>query len=196
MGQELLGRHVFGRAEHRALLRDFLILFRQARDAKIENLGQLATGFAARNEDVAGLDVAMQDAPIVRGAERVTQLHADVHRVRDADPRPHRQDPFQRAALEQFHHQVRSAVLGLARIQAEHDPRMPRDGQRACLEQQALTRLGRLQLVFEQQFDRDGATRIKVLGFEHRPRATACNLALQAIAPIDHRAHVELRSAW
>src|SRR4051812_49944914 len=38
------------------------------------DLGHLASGLATRNEDVAGLDVAMQDPAFVRGGQCIAKL--------------------------------------------------------------------------------------------------------------------------
>ena len=164
-------------------------------DAEVEHLGDFAARFGARDEHVARLDVAMQDAALVRRRQRVTQLEADVHRVGHADRATHGQDPFQRAAFQELHHEVWRAVFGLARVEPLNDARVARDAQRARFEQQALTRLERLDLFGDQQLDGDGARRVQVLGFEHRARAAARDFALQTIATIDDRAHVERERA-
>ena len=80
MAERLLGRDVVGRAQHAAVGGQALLVER-AGDAEVRDLGRALLV----DEDVLGLDVAVDDAAVVGGAERA----GDLDRVGDA-PR-HRQ---------------------------------------------------------------------------------------------------------
>ena len=75
LAARLLGRHVIGRAHHHAGAREVELLVaalelrHHLRDAEIEDLHDRRTADAPREEDVLRLDVAMDDALVVRGDE-------------------------------------------------------------------------------------------------------------------------------
>ena len=84
--------------------------FRHRREAEVEQLGVAAR----RDEDVGRLDVAMHDAGVVRGVERVGDLHAEVDDGAGRQ-RPRPEHVEQRHPAEQLHHQIRP-IAGLGRL--------------------------------------------------------------------------------
>ena len=133
----LLGRHVRQRADHRALARQVQSALRRAsrgrrrapaprssraerlRDAEVEHL-DLAR---ARHEHVLGLEIAVDDAELVRAGERARDRQ---HQLDDARRRQQRAAPnapidvAQRLALEELEHHVRHA-LELVDLVDDHD---------------------------------------------------------------------------
>ena len=82
LAHRLLGRHVLRRAEREPGLRHALAarLLHRERDAEVGD-----ERVAALEQDVLGLDVAMDDAVRVRVLERVGDLARDAHRVVDRE---------------------------------------------------------------------------------------------------------------
>ena len=87
----LLGRHVRGRADHRAgrgLEADVLVVaVEQLRDAEVEQLDELGAVGRRHDDHVVGLEIAVDDADRVRGAEAVADLHEHGERARQVDRR-------------------------------------------------------------------------------------------------------------
>ena len=116
----LLRRHVRGRADHgsRIGLQDgarrvgasqLRCRRRELRQPEVEHLHE-AVG---PEHHVLGLDVAVNDAGGVRGAQRGSNLNRDVERL--ADRQPCRGEPLpERLALDVLHRDVVLAVAGLA----------------------------------------------------------------------------------
>ena len=143
----LLRRHVADRAEDHAGAgagrdgglfagRGAFVGTRQLREAEVEDLHAPVVG----DEQVLGLQVAMDDALVVRGREAVGDLHGVV------DGLAHRQraraEPIaQRLALEQLRDDVRRAVL-LADVVDGEDVRMIERGGRLRLLLEAAEAIG------------------------------------------------------
>ena len=108
---DLLGRQVLGRAHHHVVARQVLA-------GGVEALGDAEVGqqhAAVRgDEDVAGLDVAVDEAGVVGGVERRGDARADVDRQLRAQPRLHVEELAQALAVDQLHDD------GLAAAVLEH----------------------------------------------------------------------------
>ncbi len=102
----LLRRHVAGRADHHAGSRREPIATRNARDPEVEHFDLFEP--CARQEDVARLDVSVNDAERVRGAERFGDSPRQLDRLGrgHAEPQPMRQA----LAVEPFHREPQLAV--------------------------------------------------------------------------------------
>ena len=88
------------------------------REAEVEDLETALL----RDEEVVGLDVAMNDALLVRGGEHVEQLLADLEHVRERKPSALAYAPrLEELSLEQLHHEVGVAVLGRVVVEDAHD---------------------------------------------------------------------------
>ena len=79
-----LGRDVLGRARDLLLLAG---LVHEARDAEVDDLDGVAALAALHEHDVVGLDVEVDDALLVRGAQRLRDLAQDGDRARRLDAR-------------------------------------------------------------------------------------------------------------
>ncbi len=148
----LLGRHVFRRAERCPGLRH--ARGRHVGDAEV---GELA---AARGRDhhIGRLDVAVDDAVLLRVVERVGHLRGDLRRRGERGARQLAQHLLQRASLEQLHRDVGHAGV-LADVEDGDDIRMVEAAGRARFAQEALAHLvqdlGRQ--LRQQRLDRDFA---------------------------------------
>nr|WP_249937124.1 hypothetical protein [Roseateles sp. DAIF2] len=166
----LFGRHVLRRAQHIA---DAGALFAAGglhmRDAEVHHLDVLR---AAHAGDVAGLDVAMHDAALVRIVERARQLdahHDDIaHRQRQAGL----QYIGQRFAVQQLHRHIGAAV-DLADIVHGDDVGVRQRTGGACLAQEARAVFLVLAQRGMQELDRDIAPDTRVMGAEHAGHAAA-----------------------
>src|SRR5262249_48538562 len=117
----LFWRHVAGRAEHdpgfglrqtgRSVVR---LLFRFGGKTEVEQLYLPVTA----DKDVVRLEVAMDDAAVVRGGESASDLHRVVERCRERkrrrpDPRP------ERFSVEKFDGDLRNAVVAANVVDGE-----------------------------------------------------------------------------
>ena len=151
----LLGRHVADRAEHHARRRssacrcvamllapaDGRVGLRELRETEVENLHAAVV----RDEDVLRLQIAMDDALLVRGGEAVRDLHRvsfdEALRTRRSRPAVAAQPLAQRLALEQLRDDVRRAVVRADVVDRE-DVRMIQRRGRARLLLEARQTLG------------------------------------------------------
>ena len=79
--------------------------------AEIDELHGLLADLVARYEDVARLEVAMDDAVGVGVGDRRAHAAADLHRVGDRQALPRREDAVERAPFEHLEHDVRARAL-------------------------------------------------------------------------------------
>jgi hypothetical protein len=108
MTQRLFGRDVLGGAHHHAGLGD---------RGGVDGLGDPEVGEldlpGRRDEDVAGLDVAVHEAGGVSDLQGATGLLEHVQRMPQRQPPGALQHRVQRLAVDEFHHQVRGAALAV-----------------------------------------------------------------------------------
>ena len=83
--EDLLGRHVLGRAGHRVADGRAVARGQDARDAEVDHLDVILDVELAHEQHVVGLEVAMDDVGLVRGVERGGDLIGDAQRARDAE---------------------------------------------------------------------------------------------------------------
>ena len=103
LAEGLLGRHVVGRADDHAALRQRGGVFGDVAADLLGNAEVEHLRVASRHDDVVGLDVAMDDPLAVRFLQRLGHLADDAHRF----ARLHgaaAEDGRQRLALDQLHH--------------------------------------------------------------------------------------------
>ena len=104
----LLGREVLGRAHHHVVARQVV--------AAVETLGDAEVGeqdaTVGRHEDVAGLDVAVDEAGAVGGVEGGGDARADVDRQLRAEPGLHVEQLAQALAVDELHDDGLAAAFG------------------------------------------------------------------------------------
>ncbi len=117
----LLGRHERRRAERRAGTRLVAPRLAYTRDAEVEELHHVLL----RNEDVRGLDVAVDDADLVERLQRVERLARDVERIGhghlSAHAFPHL---LERLAFEELHDEKRLFLIRDVVVEDRNAPRM------------------------------------------------------------------------
>ncbi len=179
----LLGRHVLRRSERVALLRQALGS-RELRHAEVEHL----RGSIVAQKNIARLEIAVNDALLVRGAER--PAHLDENRQRESWRDDARAGELvgQADAAQKLHDDVDAAVGHLVEVEGADDvgvldrdlhlgfPAKPRD--LACI-------LGR---GAAQDLDGDLRTQGDVLGRVDDADAARANLARDAILSAEGRA--------
>jgi hypothetical protein len=105
------------------------------RDSEVDDLRH-RLAVRVFDQDVAGLEVAVDDALLVRVLDRLADLHeqrqarAPVERVLVAEAR-------ERSAVHVLHHEVRPALFGGARVQHARDARMAHERERLPLRLEA-----------------------------------------------------------
>jgi hypothetical protein len=173
----LLGRDVGGGAEHLPGLRE-LVLERHAGDPEVRD----REAVAIVEQQVAGLDVAVDHAGGVRGVERAGRLAQPLQRRGVPDGGPGLDAVADRAPAHQLHDHEHAAVV-LADVIDRHDVLVrgeARRGPRLALE--ALARPLVLGQVRGQQLDRHRAAEQLVVGLPDRGHAAVGEVAHDAIA--------------
>jgi hypothetical protein len=132
----LLRRHVFGRPEDGALGSQARVV-RQRSQAEIENLDEVFSAAARGEQNVVALEVAMDDAKVVRARKRSAHLLQDVDAAVDRHGTA-RELRGERRADQVLHHQVELALVRFADVVNIDDVRMvdaiggPRLAQHPC----------------------------------------------------------------
>ena len=179
---DLLGRQVLGRAHHHVVAREVVV-------AGGETLGDAEVGeqhaAVGRDEDVAGLHVAVDEAGAVRLVERAGDGGADVDGELGAEPLLGVEQLAQALAVDELHHD------GLAAVVHEHvvdgdDVRVAEAGDRDRLAPEALGdhRVGGE--VGAQPLDRDLAVEVDVGRDPHLGHAALTDATLQLVAAGEH----------
>ncbi|MCZ7679675.1 MAG: hypothetical protein M5U28_13310 [Sandaracinaceae bacterium] len=136
---DLLGRRVARRPDQGAGLREALVplALLQLGDPEVEELHALEAAGQRHEEDVGRLEVAVDDARLVRGRERRQELHGDGRgaRRREAAALQHREE---RLALEQLHDQEGRLARRLHEVGHLHDVRVHEPAGRLGLAAEAL----------------------------------------------------------
>ena len=188
----LLGRHVPRRPEHRARLRlhgvhrELAVGVQHLGDAEVEDLDDLLVplvGVDAREEEVVGLEVAVDDPLGVRLGERAQRLPRRLDGLLDPDAPDALDALAERLALEQLHREVEVAVLALAEV--EHRDRVRRREQAvgARLAQEARAAHLVDGAVAAQDLDGDVAADGRLLGAVHRAHRAGAEAREDGEAP-------------
>jgi hypothetical protein len=183
----LLRRHVLGRAEHRALRREPRIP-RDASETEVEDLDEVFSAAALREQDVVALEIAVHDAEVVGTGQRGAHLLEDVDAARDGH-RPAGQLRRERRAHEVLHHEIELALLRLADVVDVDDVRVidavgrPRFAQHPGTEVRLAAQIGADQLQRDHAIDEHVA---RAVDDAHAPFAEA---RFEPVSPCDHLAH-------
>jgi hypothetical protein len=200
LAERLLRRHVGDGAERHARARQLGrlvgpavgVVGRRERRLVLGELGEpevehleLARG---AHEQVRRLDVAMNDAALMRRVERAGHLHRQVDGLRDGD-RAGLQQLLDALALAQLHHDERLAVV-LLDVVDDADVRVVERGGELGLAVEARERRGLGRQPRRQELERDVAAELHVVRAVHDAHAAGAQLGLDAIARdglADHR---------
>jgi hypothetical protein len=173
LAAQLLRRHVARRSDDGTVLRDRHVV-EAARDAEVRDDGAIG---GALDQDVVGLEVAMNDADVVRGVQALAEL------VRDrAEARPrHRRAELarERLAVDELHREEAIAAV-LADVEHARDVLVVDPPRQADFAAKPLERVGGE--TGAEDFQRDALAELAVLGFVDATHATAAEPAHDAIA--------------
>jgi hypothetical protein len=190
----LLGRHVHRRAQRDRRGGQRLevgLLGALLGDAKIEHLDQRRAVEATGEEEVRGLDVAVDDAQRVGLGQRLAGLHHVARRVADRQGSALADQPSQIAPVEQLHDEVRDAVLdpgvedphGVLAAQAHGGAGLAFEARRGARARRP-----------QQELDGQRLVQVQVCRADDNPHATATELGVDAVLAADHRAYFRQRS--
>ena len=151
------------------------------RDAEVADLHAVLV----REQHVAGLHVAVDDARLVRGAERGQDLERDVARAVDGHPAVV-QLVGEGAAGQPFHHEKRNLVV-FARVEDRHDVRMRQPRRRSRLGLEAPPRPRLAAEIGAQDLHRDHAPEPEVGRLAHLTHAAAPQHCPELVAARERR---------
>ncbi len=173
----LLGAHVLGRAEAHARFGQPTVtgVGDSERDPEVGD-----ERLSVVQENVLGLDVAVNDTAPVRIVERARDLGRDAERVVDGKLLFSIQPVAQRFALD-VRHDVEDGAVHLTRVEQRQDVRVLEVRSRADLGEKPLSPDDRCQLG-AQDFDGDAAVVPAVVGEINGGHAAGAELAVDAIA--------------
>jgi hypothetical protein len=188
LAAHLLGAHVGGRPEHRPFAREARLRLAplvdrrvELREAEIEDLGEELALLVVREEQVFGLEVAVDDAGGVRAREAAAGLrghrerHAHVDRALVGHPL------VERLALEQLEHQERAPVVEAPRVVHVADVGAADGGGGARLAEEALDDDDARGQLLREDLDRDTLADVDVLGLVHGRHPPAAELPRDAV---------------
>ncbi|HEU0031205.1 MAG TPA: hypothetical protein VFQ53_11270 [Kofleriaceae bacterium] len=201
LARELLGRHVAGRADHHAGRRPrrvdrgrlqrrvrhrlgergrlgvgrVLVVGRQLRDAEVEDLDAAIAG----QEQVVGLDVAMDDVGFVRRREPARDLGRDLQGLADRQ-RSVEQPVAQRLAAQQLGDEVRRAVVPTDVVQRQQVRMIERAGGPRFLLEPAQPLVV---TAMREDLDRDRPAEPRIGRAIHLAHATSPDRALDLVVP-------------
>ncbi len=167
---DLLGGHVVHGAERCAGGGERHIGMFLAHELGDAEVGDLHAALRVE-QDVLGLDVAVENAFLVRELKRLANLRHDGQRLRGREPSG-LHGLAQIHAIHVFHHQIVEAAR-LAEVEDADDVRMIQAREHATL---AIEALGELRIVRErigQQLERDETVEVRLAGLEDEAHATA-----------------------
>ena len=194
----LLGRHVFGRAHGHARPGEAaaglggLLDLGALGDAEVEHLDEVGLALPADEQDVLGLEVAVDDAGVVGGLEGVAHLGGDVQRPRGGEGTFLEDHEAQLDPLDELHDEEERAVAGRPRVGDVDDVGVSGLGGRPRLAPEPLDDLGRAAVGGVQDLDRHPPPDLGVFGLVDPAHAALAAQALDAVAAGQQRPH-ELR---
>ena len=184
-GTRLLGCHVQRRAHQRAGLRVPHVRrrgVRQLGDAEIEHLHAIAGAVRIGDEEhVIGLEIAVNDPLGVRGPKCTRDAASNRRGLELGQPAAVPEPGAQGLAVEQLHHEIRTAIDAVAEVVDLDDAGVADRGRRLGLVEEALDEDVVARQLGAQQLDRGGPIEELVLGAIDRAHAAARELRCDPI---------------
>ncbi len=143
-------------------------------DSEVDDLGLRLPGLT-REEDVLGLEIAVDDAALVCGRERIGDGQERLHGLHRADAPPRRDRFRERLARKELHHDERIALARTAEIEHTNDGAVTETGRGARLLDETLVGLLRFHFRAD-ELERDLGFEIEVLRKPHAAHATLAQL--------------------
>jgi hypothetical protein len=165
-------------------------LIRAFGDPEVEQLHERLAVAVVAQEDVLGLDVAVDDAALVRARERLRHVRDDERGVRGRDAPPLHQELAQIAPLEQLHHDVGLALGRHAVVEHLHHVRAAEVRRRVRLLGEPLDVLAVVEQVERQELHDDGGAEREMVRDPHPTHPAHPQLADET----DGRAHQVART--
>ena len=194
LAARLLGRHVADRSDRGAVPRQAIGVSAVRRAlahgrGALDDLGEAEIReldrAVARQEDVRGLDVAMDDAGGVRGLEALRHLGPQLQHARDRH-RPARDRAPQRPAFQPLHDDVALGAV-LPHVEDAADVAMAQGRRRPRLAQEARDGPGVARERGREELDRHAPAEPRVLGLvdgAHTPASDGCEDAVVRDEPV------------
>ncbi len=189
----LFGRHVRRRPEHGARPRELGgrprdVAGHHARDAEVEHLDDLLV-LVVRQEDVVGLEVAVDDAAGVHRGEGAKERDAHPHDLLDGQPVEPLHTLGEGLARQVLHDEVRATGRILVVVQHVDDAaaRHRRRGPRFLVEATQDVRVGGQ--ARQEHLDRHATAHGDVHGLEDRSHAADPEHALEPVPPAELQPH-------
>ena len=159
------------------------------RDAEVDDLDEVGPAVALDEEDVLGLEIAVDDALVVRGAERARDLRRDPHRARRRERRAVAGSP--RRASSPSTNSITEYVMPSGVVPKSVTSTMfgwpIRDAAFASCTNRRIVAVSRIDLALE-HLDRERALDHRVARREHDAHAALADLALDEVAAVERLA--------
>jgi hypothetical protein len=168
--QVLLGRHVCRRPDHHAVVGELDVARGRhvrhrigARDPEVDD----ARATISTDDDVARLEVAMDDPLAMRSREAAPRLHEHPHDLRPG-PRPRAKPAIERAPIDELHRHERVTVVRVDVVDRDH-VRMVQPRERLRLAKQPRTCSTARPRT--QELESDRAAELRIVGLHHNPHS-------------------------
>ena len=183
----LLGRHVEGGTQHRALVRQRVDagLLLQLGDAEVDDFDEAWLVVAAAQKYVVRLQVTVNDAGAMSGAQGLQHLHADPHRGLGVEPAFAAQARAQVFARQKLHDQERQAMLAPAGVEDLYDVRALGEARGFGLALKTRRRIAVFAGQRTQELQRHPLADGSVGGLKYGAHATASDQAIDVILACD-----------
>jgi hypothetical protein len=188
-GGDALRGHVLRRAEDLARGREARVVHRPG-DAKVKNLEQLRAVLQGDDEEVVGLEVAVEHLEVVGAREARGELEPEVDGATNLQgPAVAPQDGLERLAFEVLHHQEGRAVVEGALVDNLHHVAVREASGAAGLAAKSLAELGVARELLAEELDGHRALVQRRKGAVHRGHAPRADHPLDAVPARDDGAH-------
>ena len=138
-----------------------------------------------REEDVPGFEIAMDDAALVRGLQRLAALQQDRAGGLEGQSLPARHEVVERSPRQELHHEIVAAFRGDREIEDLEDVVVPDEIDRAGLVEEALHDLAVARVLRVQELDGDARADDGMLGEVDRSHPALPEEPLQPVGPDD-----------